>query len=80
MSSYNTVVSNLKLKGREVLSSYAAFTIEGEMSARVKKGRDTWTIVERNGIPKGTSDGEEEAVYIPNAEAIKSIEQNIANL
>ncbi len=80
MSSYNTVVSNLKLKGREVLSSYAAFTIEGEMSARVKKGRDTWTIVERNGIPKGTSDGEEEAVYIPNAEAIKSIEQNIAPL
>ena len=76
----NTIVSNFKLKGREVLSSYAAFTIEGEISARVQKGKDTWTIVERNGIPKGTSDGEEEAIYIPNAAAIESIKKNIAPL
>ena len=52
-----TVVSNFKLKGREILSSYAAYTIEGVMTARVERGRDSWTIEERNGIAKGTSDG-----------------------
>jgi len=35
------------------------------MTAKVKRGRDTWTIEERNGIAKGTSDGENEAIYIP---------------
>ncbi len=75
-----TVVSNLKLYGREILSSYAAFTLEGVMTARVKRGKDTWNIEERNGIAKGTSDGENEAVYIPNKKAIKSIEKNIAPL
>ncbi len=75
-----TVVSNFKLIGRETLSSYAAFTLEGEMSARVKQGKDTWTIVERNGVAKGTSDGESEAIYIPNDKAIKSIEKNIVPL
>jgi enolase len=75
-----TVVSNFKLKGREILSSYAAFTLEGVMSARVKKGKDLWTIEERNGIAKGTSDGENEAIYIPNKKAIESIEKNIAPL
>lgn len=75
-----TIVSNFKLKGREILSSYAAYTIEGVMSARVKRGRDSWTIEERNGIAKGTSDGENEAIYIPNDKALKSIEKNIVPL
>lgn len=78
--SRETVVSNFKLKGREILSSYAAYTLEGVMTARVKRGRDTWTIEERNGIAKGTSDGENEAIYIPNNRAIKSIEKNIVPL
>jgi hypothetical protein len=30
----------------------------------VKRGKDSWTIEERNGIAKGTSDGENEAIYI----------------
>lgn len=75
-----TVVSRFKLTGREILSSYAAYTIEGVMSARVKRGRDTWTITERNGIAKGTSSGENEAIYIPNSKAIRSIEKNIVPL
>ncbi|MCP4627506.1 MAG: hypothetical protein GY850_28930, partial [bacterium] len=75
-----TIVSNFKLKGREILSSYAAFTLEGEMTARVKRGQDSYTICERNGIAKGTSDGEAEAIYIPNDRAIKSIAKNIAPL
>jgi enolase len=75
-----TVVSRFTLKGREILSSYAAFTLEGVMTARVKRGKDTWTIEERNGIAKGTSDGENEAIYIPNPRAIKSIEKNIVPL
>jgi len=75
-----TIVSGFRLKGREILSSYAAYTIEGVMSARVKRGRDSWTIEERNGIAKGTSDGENEAIYIPNDKAIKSIKKNIEPL
>lgn len=75
-----TIVSNFKLKGREILSSYASFTLEGEITAKVSRGRESWTITERNGIPKGTSDGENEAVYIANDKAIKSIEKNIAKL
>lgn len=75
-----TVVSNFKLKGREILSSYAAFTLEGVMTARVRRGKSQWTVEERNGIAKGTSDGENEAIYIPNQKAIKSIEKNIAPL
>ena len=75
-----TIVSNFKLKAREILSSYAAFTLEGEMNARVQRGKDTWTITERNGIAKGTSDGENEAIYIPNDKAIKSVEKNIVPL
>jgi enolase len=75
-----TIVSKFTLKGREILSSYANFTLEGEMSAKVERGKETWTITERNGIPKGTSDGENEAIYIPNDKAIKSIEKNIAPL
>lgn len=75
-----TIVSNFKLKGREILSSYAAYTIEGVMTAKVKRGRESWTIEERNGIAKGTSDGENEAIYIPNDKALKSIEKNIAPL
>ena len=75
-----TVVSNFTLKGREILSSYASYTIEGVMTARVNKGRDSYIIEERNGIAKGTSDGENEAIYIPNPKAIKSIEKNIAPL
>jgi enolase len=75
-----TTVSNFKLKGREILSSYASFTLEGEITAKVIRGKETWTLTERNGIPKGTSDGENEAVYIPNDKAIKSIEKNIAKL
>ena len=75
-----TIVTQFTLKGREILSSYASFTLEGVMSARVKRGKDTFTIEERNGIAKGTSDGEAEAIYIPNHKAIKSIEKNIAPL
>lgn len=75
-----TVITNFKLKGREILSSYAAYTIEGVMTARVKKGKDSWKIEERNGIAKGTSDGENEAIYIPNPKAIRSIEKNIMPL
>lgn len=75
-----TIVSSFKLKGREILSSYASFTMEGVMTARVKRGKDTFTIHETNGIPKGTSDGENEAIYIPTKRAIKSIEKNIAPL
>jgi enolase len=75
-----TVVSKFTLKGREILSSYAAFTLEGAMMARVQQGKDTWTISERNGVAKGTSDGEAEAIYIPNNKAIKSIEKNIVSL
>jgi enolase len=75
-----TIISKFNLKGREILSSYAAYTIEGVMSARVQRGKDSWTIEERNGIAKGTSDGENEAIYIPNDKAIKSIEKNIVPL
>jgi enolase len=75
-----TTVSNFKLKGREILSSYANFTLEGEITAKVSRGKESWTITERNGIPKGTSDGENEAVYIPNDKAIESIDKNIAKL
>lgn len=75
-----TTVSNFKLKGREILSSYASFTLEGEITAKASRGRETWTLTERNGIPKGTSDGENEAVYIANDKAIKSIDKNIAKL
>ena len=75
-----TIVSNFKLKGREILSSYAAFTLEGVMSAKVKRGKENFTITERNGIAKGTSDGEAEAIYIPNDKAIKSISKNIEPL
>ena len=75
-----TIVSNFKLKGREILSSYAAFTLEGVMSAKVKRGKEYFTITERNGIAKGTSDGEAEAIYIPNDKAIKSISKNIEPL
>jgi enolase len=75
-----TTVSNFKLKGREILSSYANFTLEGEITADVERGKESWTITERNGIPKGTSDGENEAVYIPNDQAIESIDKNITKL
>ena len=75
-----TMLSNFKLKGREILSSYASFTLEGEMTARVQRGGQAYTITERNGIAKGTSDGESEAIYIANDKAIKSIEKNIAPL
>jgi len=75
-----TIVSGFKLKGREILSSYAAFTLEGVMTARVQRGKQNFTITERNGIAKGTSDGEAEAIYIPNAKAIRSIAKNIAPL
>ncbi|MBN1851049.1 MAG: hypothetical protein JW932_20985 [Deltaproteobacteria bacterium] len=75
-----TIVSRFSLKGREILSSYASYTLEGVMTARVKKGRDIYTIQERNGIAKGTSDGENEAIYIPNVKAIQSIDKNIAPL
>jgi enolase len=75
-----TTITKFTLKGREILSSYANFTLEGVMSARVSQGKDTWTIEQRNGIAKGTSDGENEAIYIPNDQAIKSIEKNIAPL
>jgi len=75
-----TIVSNFTLKGREILSSYASFTLEGVMTARVKRGKENFFIEERNGIAKGTSDGEAEAIYIPNDKAIKSIKKNIAPL
>ncbi|HEX3772905.1 MAG TPA: hypothetical protein VHV51_00505 [Polyangiaceae bacterium] len=75
-----TTVSNFKLKGREILSSYANFTLEGEITAKVTRGKESWTITERNGIPKGTSDGENEAVYIANDKAIASIDKNISKL
>ncbi|OFZ26605.1 MAG: hypothetical protein A2381_16565 [Bdellovibrionales bacterium RIFOXYB1_FULL_37_110] len=75
-----TIVSNFSLKGREILSSYAAFTLEGVMSASVKRGKESFIIEERNGIAKGTSDGENEAIYIPNDKAILSIAKNIAPL
>ena len=75
-----TTVRNLKLRGREILSSYASFTLEGEITAEVQRGGDSWTIQERNGIAKGTSDGEAEAIYIPNDHAIKSMHENIAPL
>jgi len=75
-----TTIAKFTLKGREILSSYANFTLEGVMSARVTRGKDSWTIEQRNGIAKGTSDGENEAIYIPNDQAIKSIEKNIVPL
>jgi enolase len=75
-----TIVSKFTLKGREILSSYASMTLEGVMTARVERGSDSWTIEERNGIAKGTSDGENEAIYIPNDKAIKSIGKNIVPL
>jgi len=75
-----TIVSKFTLKGREILSSYANFTLEGEMTAKVERGKEIFTITERNGIAKGTSDGENEAIYLPNDKAIKSIEKNIVPL
>jgi enolase len=75
-----TILTRFTLKGREILSSYANFTLEGVMSARVSRGNDSWTIEERNGIAKGTSDGENEAIYIPNDQAVKSIDKNIVPL
>ncbi|MBF0366414.1 MAG: hypothetical protein HQK50_12655 [Oligoflexia bacterium] len=75
-----TIVSKFTVKGREILSSYASFTLEGEMTAYVQRGKECFTILERNGIAKGTSDGEAEAIYIDNDKAIKSIEKNIAPL
>jgi enolase len=75
-----TTITKFTLKGREILSSYANFTLEGVMSARVSRGKDSWTIDQRNGIAKGTSDGENEAIYIPNDQAIASIEKNIVPL
>jgi enolase len=75
-----TIVSNFTLKAREILSSYANFTLEGVMTARVSRGKDSWTTEERNGIAKGTSDGEAEAIYIPNDMAIKSVAKNIVPL
>ncbi len=75
-----TIVSNFTLAGREILSSYASFTLEGEMTALVRRGRERFTIRERNGIAKGTSDGEFEAIYIPTDKAIASIRKKIARL
>jgi len=75
-----TTLTKFTLKGREILSSYAAMTLEGAMTARVKRGSDSWTIEERNGVAKGTSDGENEAIYIPNDKAIESIRKNIVPL
>ncbi len=75
-----TTVTKFTLKGREILSSYANFTLEGEMTAKVTRGKEAWTQRERNGIPKGTSDGDNEAIYLPNDKAIKSIEKNIVPL
>jgi len=78
--SKETTLSNFTLKGREILSSYANFTLEGEVSAKVTRGEESFTVTERNGIAKGTSDGENEAVYIANDKAIESIDKNIAPL
>ncbi|MBF0361929.1 MAG: hypothetical protein HQK49_13010 [Oligoflexia bacterium] len=75
-----TTVTKFTLKAREILSSYAAFTLEGEMTAFVQRGKESYTILERNGIAKGTSDGEAEAIYIDNDKAIKSVEKNIVPL
>jgi enolase len=75
-----TIVSNFTLKGREILSSYANFTLEGVMTAKVQRGAQAYIIEERNGIAKGTSDGENEAIYIPNDKAIASIQKNIVPL
>jgi len=75
-----TIISKFTLKGREILSSYANFTLEGVMTAYVQRGKDAWTIEERNGIAKGTSDGENEAIYIPNDKAVASIQKNIVPL
>jgi enolase len=75
-----TIVSHFTLKGREILSSYANFTLEGVMTAKVQRGKQTFTIEERNGIAKGTSDGENEAIYIPNDKAVASIRANIVPL
>jgi enolase len=77
---HETIISNFTLKGREILSSYANFTLEGVMTAKVQRGKEAWTIEERNGIAKGTSDGENEAIYIPNDKAIASINKNIVPL
>jgi enolase len=73
-------LSHFTLQARETLSSYASFTIEGEMTAKVSRGEEVWTITQRNGIPKGTSDGDKEALYIPNDRAIESVTRNIAPL
>jgi enolase len=75
-----TIITNFKLRGREILSSYASFTLEGELTAKVQQGTKEWTLTERNGIAKGTSDGEAEAIYIANDLALASIEKNIAPL
>jgi hypothetical protein len=75
-----TILTKFTLLGREILSSYASMTLEGVMTARVAQGKDAWTIEERNGIAKGTSDGENEAIYIPNDKAIASIRKNIVPL
>jgi len=75
-----TIITKFTLKGREILSSYANFTLEGAMTAFVQRGKENFTICERNGIAKGTSDGENEAIYIDNDKAIKSIEKNIVPL
>jgi enolase len=75
-----TTLTKFTLRGREILSSYASMTLEGVMTARVERGRDAWTVEERNGIAKGTSDGENEAIYIPNDAAIESIRKNIVPL
>jgi enolase len=50
------------------------------MTAKVQRGAQTFIIEERNGIAKGTSDGENEAIYIPNDKAIASIQKNIVPL
>jgi len=34
-----TIITKFTLKGREILSSYAAYTIEGVMTARVQRGK-----------------------------------------
>ncbi len=75
-----TTLTKFTLKAREILSSYANFTLEAELSVRVQKGKDSFTLIERNGIAKGTSDGENEAIYIDNDKAIKSVQKNIVPL
>jgi len=75
-----TTITKFKLTAREILSSYAAFTLEGVMTAHVQRGKETFIIEQRNGIAKGTSDGENEAVYIPNEKAIASVTKNIVPL